>query len=312
MSSIPEKQNQQDALKMLDASSQFYGEAKVFLGISMILSGPVPLVTSIITAFLPAFQVYTAFIGVISTLLITLLLVPAQKELQRQAAGVQQLFDYKLFDITDIDLRSSEINRLPGSEIINGAASKYRSKTGSSSSQKDWYPVVIGQLPLHLARLICQRTNCWWDNDLRRKYLEWIKKALLGLTVVVFLIGLIGAFSLEKLILAVIIPLSPALILGINHYRENQESIANLKLMLEASEKNWSKALEEYHPSQVSNNQLIRLVRLQDTIFCHRANNPQIFNWFYGIFQKNNEILMNELANDLVNEAKERINNRRK
>lgn len=44
---------------------------------------------------------------------------------------------------------------------------------------KDWYPKEVAALALPLARLVCQRANCWWDANLRRKYANWLLAILI-------------------------------------------------------------------------------------------------------------------------------------
>ena len=62
---------------------------------------------------------------------------------------------------------------------------------------KDWYPPVVGDLPLPLARAICKRANCWWDAELRRR----IPHVAVAVMVVIFAIstvsGIIGHFQVE-------------------------------------------------------------------------------------------------------------------
>jgi hypothetical protein len=44
------------------------------------------------------------------------------------------------------------------------------SATRTSKRLMNWYPLAVKELPLHLARLVCQRTNLWYDSALRKRY----------------------------------------------------------------------------------------------------------------------------------------------
>jgi hypothetical protein len=46
---------------------------------------------------------------------------------------------------------------------------------------KDWYPVSVGQLPIHEARLICQRSNIWWDAKQKLRYCNGSKPLIVEL-----------------------------------------------------------------------------------------------------------------------------------
>ncbi len=297
MNQIPDQQNQPDQLEKLGAFSQLYLQAKRLLGINMILSVPLALGWSIVVAILPSLRSYAALWGIAVTLLGLLVLTPGQKDLQKQAAKIQQLFDCELFQM---DWQDFNISRSPSPEVIFSANAKYLKRDPSYAQMKDWYPVAVGQLPLHLARLVCQRTNCWWDADLRRKYSGWILAILSILATLILLIGLIGGLTLENFFLVVAAPLAPALILGITQHRENMQAASNLDRLREKAEEIWSRALSNHETPQALYGYSIQL---QDKIFENRSNSPMIFNWFYKRLRDEKQDSMNKGAETLVAEA---------
>ena len=40
--------------------------------------------------------------------------------------------------------------------------------SGNESKLRDWYSDIDDTAPLVLARIVCQRTNLWYDSSLRR------------------------------------------------------------------------------------------------------------------------------------------------
>lgn len=300
MNAIPEKQNQPQQLERLGAISQLYLQAKRLLGLNLFLSVPLALVWSIVLAAVPSLRIYGALWGIVVTLLGILFITPAQKELQKNAAKIQQLFDCELFDMTWQDFNCG---RSPSHEMIFRANSQFKKNLSYKKlyeELRDWYPVAVGKLPLHLARLICQRTNCWWDAELRRRYSAWILAILAILAVLMLLIGLIGGLTLEKFLLVVVAPLSPALTLGITQYRENMQAAANLDRLRDKAEEIWSRALRNQEAPQALYNSS---VQLQDAIFDNRSNSPLIFNWFYKWLRDEKQESMNKGAEALVTEA---------
>lgn len=296
-SQIPQQQNQKHQLDRLCAISQLYLQAKRLLGINMFLSVPSAIAWAGIVAAFPALNIYAAIWGIGVTLLSLLWLTPAQKESQKKAAKIQHLFDCELFCM---DWQAFNIGRPPSPETIAEANSQYR-RGHSDSHLKDWYPVAVGQLRPDLARLVCQRTNCWWDASLRRRYAAWSIAIVAILALVLLLIGLIGGLTLEKFFLVVLAPLLPALILGITQYRENMQAAAKLDQLREKAEEIWSRALRTNEPPEVLHNDS---VKLQDAIFDNRSTSPLIFNWFYKMLRDEKQALMNKAAEDLVQEAK--------
>ncbi|WP_375506952.1 S-4TM family putative pore-forming effector [uncultured Nostoc sp.] len=63
------------------------------------------------------------------------------------------------------------------------------------STFKNWYAVSIGKLPIHQVGIIYQGSNIWWDAQLHRRYSKWVIFVLVTLSIIVFLIGLIGGLT---------------------------------------------------------------------------------------------------------------------
>ncbi len=297
MNTIPEQQNESYQLERLGAFSQLYVQAKRMLAVNVLLSIPLVIVWAFLVAVWSSLEVYAALWGIAVTLLSLLVITPRQKKLQVTAAKVQQLFDCDLFQLNWNDFN---IGSPPSPEIIIRTNRQYIKREKNYNRLEDWYPSAIKPLPLELARLVCQRTNCWWDADLRRRYSGWVITFLSLLTIGVLLIGFIGGLTLQKFLLAVVAPLSPALILGITQYRENMQAAETLDRLREKVQDVWTSALSKNEtPEQLYESS----VKLQDAIFDNRANSPLIFNWFYNLLRTDNQQLMNKSAETLVEDA---------
>ena len=55
----------------------------------------------------------------------------------------------------------------------------------------DWYPVIVKELPLTLARLICQRASLWWDLRQRDRVRGALTATLCVLAFAILLIALL-------------------------------------------------------------------------------------------------------------------------
>lgn len=296
MNSIPQQQNQPHQLERLGAFSQLYLQAKRLLALNVVLSVPLAIGWAFAVAVWQPLEVYAALWGLGLTLLTTGVITPHQNALQTTAAKVQQQLDCELFQL------ECNIANPPDPETLYKANKRYLKREKSYAKLEDWYPPGIAPLPLELARLVCQRTNCWWDSDLRRRYSGWVITLLVLLSVGVLLIGLIGGLTLDKFLLAVIAPLSPALFLGISQYRDNMKAAANLDRLLGKVNEIWHRSLYKNETPQ----QLYEYsMQLQNDIFENRANSPLIFNGFYKRLRNENQESMNKAAGDLVKEALE-------
>ena len=302
MNSISTIQNSEQQLKQLGAFSQLYLKAKRLLGLNLVLSVPMVLVWSIVVAVLPQLALYGALWGAGVTLLSVLGLIPAQQAMQLKAAKVHQLFDCEIFKLP---WDAFNIGSQPEPEAIFSADVEYRKNNPSYKGLKNWYfdkdeVDKADVVPLYLARLICQRACCWWDGGLRQRYAIWNLTTVFVLVTVVLILGLIRGLTLETFFTVVIIPLLPALVLGISQYREHQQSAAELKQLREKIEDVWGQAIRQKETPQDLYDWSIKF---QDKLFDNRSTKPLIFNWIYKFYRAKDQQSMSEGMKEYVEEA---------
>lgn len=299
MNDIPQKQNFPDQLEKLAAQRQLYSDAKALQFISVLITVPLAIIWSIIIVFFPNMTVYAGLWGIIASLLETLVFANIQKSLQEKAAKIQQLFDCEVLQFNWLSLNCGL--RVEPETIID-AANKFKIKEPNYASLIDWYSPTVGQLPLDQARVICQRSNVWWDAQLRRRYALAMITILFIVTLIVFLISLIGGLTLEKFLLAVIAPLAPAYVFGLRQYTEHKEAANRLDQLREDAEA----LLQDLKNGKLTSQDLEReSYTLQTQIYDHRRRSPLILDWFYSRLRRRNEEQMNRGAEDLVKELKQ-------
>src|SRR5437867_298394 len=109
---------------------------------------------------------------------------------------------------------------------------------------RDRYPPAVEKVPLPLARLICQRTNCWWDSSLRKKYANALVGILILVVVAVFVIALAQGQSVGQMILTVYAPVAPAILWTVREARRQHEAAEALDKMRGHVERVWAAALK--------------------------------------------------------------------
>jgi hypothetical protein len=296
MNNIPQEQNTQRCLELLAAQRQLYSDAKTLQMFSVIMSIPVVIVWSIIVAIFPLLSVYAALWGITATLLELLFFSRLQKSTQEKAAKIQQMFDCEVLQFNWASLNCGV--RIEPETIID-ASNRYKRKKRSLAQIQDWYPVSVGQLPIYQARIICQRSNVWWDAQLRRRYSQWMLFVLVVLTVMVLMIGLIGGLTLEKFLLAVLAPLMPAFVFGLRQYTENKEAAVRLDRLRENAEDIVQEIINgRYNPQDLER----KSYSLQTQIYDHRRCSPLILDWLYSRLRNEDEEKMNKGAESLVQE----------
>ena len=297
MNTIPQDQVAERNLERLAAQRQLYSDGKRVQAVHMILSVPLVIAWSLAVAAMPNLQVYAAAWGIVVALLDVVLFTPWQRSLKKQAARIQELFDC---DVLQMSWNDIKIGRKPRPEAVKFHARRYCRSDPKCFALRDWYPKEVGKLPTEMARVVCQRTNSWWDADLRRRYGNAVLGMVVVLSVLVFLVGLIGGLTLEKLILAVLVPLLPAFLLGIRQFREHRDSAIRNDELRQHAEDFWDQAM-------LGETNLVELAKgsrvLQDEIYGNRCSSPLIFDWVYRRLRSGREDLMNKTAAELVAEA---------
>jgi hypothetical protein len=301
MNTIPQDQLRQKQIDRLAAQRQTYSDAKTIQAVQIVLAVPIVILSAILVAIWPGFEVYAACWGIGVALLDILVLNRWQGLLKVRAAKIQELFDCDVLKLEWPDLKAG---RKPDAETIMRSSSRYRDRNAGDLALRDWYPKEVGRLPIHLARIICQRLNCWWDVQLRHRYAAGVLVVGGLLFACVLLVGLVGGLTLEKFVLAVLTPLLPAAVLGVRQFDENLERAKVADRLKEYSEDLWAEAISGRSTPEVLTTESRRL---QDAIYDNRRTSPLIFDWMYRYLQTGHQEQANKGAETLIEEAEKAL-----
>lgn len=203
-------------------------------------------------------------------------------------------------DVFNLECQELKVRRRPITEVIMEAAKKYKRTDPSYKRLQNWYPPVVDKIPLPLARLVCQRINCWWDAQLRRRYVQWVIAVVIVITFIVILLSIRNDMNIGRFFLVIVAPLLPAYIWATRECLGQLEAANEKEELRKYAEELWRKALKKELPIQ----QLEKESRtLQDEIYYNRRSNPFILDWFYKRLRNEHEEEINKGAEELVNEA---------
>ena len=301
MNSIPTEQNAERQIQRLAAQRQIYATAKTIFGWQVFLSGPVTVTFAFFTIAFPQIKGYAALWGILLTLCDFCWLTPWQKRLRSTAARVQELFDCEVLALPWNELKAG---KRPGPELVKEQSDKYARWAASMPPLANWYASEVGCLPLHIGRLACQRSNCWWDSKQRRRYAISVIVGVLAILVIVLFLAMGNSFTIEDFVLKVAAPLSPALLMGVRQFTEQIEAAARLDTLKEHAERFWSEAIHGKPEPEVT----AGARGLQDEILENRKRSPLVFDAIFKRFRRDYEIQMNHGVADFVNDAKQALN----
>lgn len=297
MASIAAEQNDPKQIERLAAQRHLYSTAKTIFVWQALLTGPVAILTALLAVFEPSYKGFIAIWGIAVACCDAFWLTAWQRRLKDSAARVQEAFDC---DVLQLPWNSLKAGKRPDPELEDEQAQNYEKRAKVMPALTNWYPPTVDVLPLHLGRLICQRSNCWWDSKQRRRYAA----VLLGTIVVVFLtisaLSLRGGLSLENFLLKVVAPLSPGVVFVFRQFNEHRESAARLDKLKEHIESAWENALGGAPVDSVT--QLSR--GLQDEILDNRRKSPPVIDALFKRLRTAYERQMNRAAEEYISQAK--------
>jgi len=296
-SDISVSENSDPQLSRLAAASAVYGRGKQILGLQIALTVLGGFVSSITAAVLPQSKVWVVFYSFVVALLDGVVLEKLQLESRKKGARIQELFDCELFSIPWRNLVSGD---QPTREFLTEEADKYKRKHRDLTSLRNWYSPSVSRLPLPLGRLICQRTNAWWDAGLRKRYTSLLTTLLWGLCIFAFALALHRGMTLDKFVLTVVAPVTPAALWGVREIRKHSSATLELEHLQGQIDKQWQSALD----GTLAGDDLVRAsISIQEQLFYFRSKNPFVFNWVYRLLRSRQENTMHQIAEQLVAEA---------
>ena len=292
MADILTTQNLLPNIQRLAAQRYLYSCAKNLSTIQALLAGATPVAGSVAVVFWTEAQPWAALAGILVALLDRVCLDPWQDHFRKAAANMQEDFDCNVLSLPWNEVLAG---RRPAAEEIHEAAKK--AKPAPEAPLVNWYPTIIASLPLHQARVICQRTNLWWDSKLRCRYRIKILIVLSLISVLVLFLGLLTGMNLQKFVLAILAPLSPTLLWGMCEVRRQREAAAALDRLKDCGDSLWKEVVQE---KVIESAATSRSRELQNAILLRRSTNPFVFDWIYRKSRRDYEEQMNVGAEDMV------------
>lgn len=292
---IPTRQAAEENKRLLRARDRNYGAAKVTQGILVTLSISLPLVGIWLGPSVPEVRPYLALSGLILMVLEAALIERVQKDRLKRGAKLQEQFDTEVFGlpwnrfVTGAQVEHEDVRALSAKPMSDAREKHYRA----------WYEACVGRLPLHLARLVCQRTNISYDARLRRKF----GNRLLFLTILfgagLLYAGLMLGLKFPDLVMTLVVPFMPALTWALKERLQQTNAAASLTNLGGEWDKIWTKALGGGDAVAIT----VESRALQDAIYQHRERSPLVFDWVYYLLRSSNEDEAHHAAEELVANA---------
>lgn len=294
MNSIPSKQNEDKNLSLLRARRRLYKSAKRYQGAVVLVTLLLPLISLGAAAFAPSAKAYIAAAALFFGVCEVIFLDRWHKGLMKTAAKLQEDFDCDV-----LDMRRNEF--LEGASLDPEEVYDLSAKQFSPEGEKqlrDWYPVAVGNVPMHVGRILCQRENLLYDGNVRKTYSRLLRIGLLLLLVGFAVYSIEGGLTVEAFLLTVLAPTTPIFNWTLREFFRQRDTVETLERLKSESQKLWKKAVEGMPANEAAE----RSRELQDAIYNHRVASPLVFDILYRFRRDGLEAQMNAGADHLVAE----------
>ena len=299
-SGISKRQNEDKNIDLLAAQRQLYFEAKRMTFYQFVLSVLIPVTLPVLKKNCSDDISRLSFISVFAILILVInnFYFEKQVKIRRdKAAKIQELFD------TDV-LEISWNSQLCGSKEVlhNGLkikAEKYKKRNKTVDNLSNWYPLEYSNVAISAARIMCQKVNVSWENEVRTVYKYFLIIVLSTSSIFIILYSIIENNSFPDTLISIIIPLFPIGYYIFRRYCENNDTIISSAKLHGRLEVVWEQVMKS---DSTDADLAVSSRKLQDSIFNYRSNAIMIWDWIYYFKREEQESDMNEVAKCVVEE----------
>jgi hypothetical protein len=307
---IPARQNTPDVLDYQAAAKVLYGRAERLFYLQFAVGVVIPVLFAIANFVVPklplgtsvdkaSFAAWGALYGLVIILLDELVFDAWQQRWKRDAATAQEAFDTAVFQLP---WRRAKVGPPPEASDIYAWARRWQRVDPSFAKVRNWYAPVVRCAPLHLARVVCQRANLWWDSRLRERYGFVLGSFAVALAILDIAVLKYLGLGVDEILLATS-TLAPAFRWAIREQKRQKAAASTLdRLCSQARDLHDGVVAEEIDARDADRQSR----ELQDDIFDHRRSVPIGLSWLYGILRPDFESAMQSNAERSVREYREK------
>lgn len=263
--SIQERQNSPESIRRLSAQRYLYSLAKRVRSVSMLTIGGVAIVGLVASATgVKHYAQYVSVAILLSWLFDQVLLLTRERAHRLEAATIQEAFDCFVLDLAWPLHRGIQP---PTSDRVNQLAMAADHNTGEL---ENWYP--LDEMPSNpmLAKIRCQRTNFWWDADLREQWVKCVSWTFYILFALLIVLAVLTGLTVAELV-AVMVSGIRVLAWVLNECYSQTSAIRRLRGV--------HSFISDFREDRLPSAADIRGV--QDVAFEHRCSAPPVPDWFY-------------------------------
>lgn len=280
LNDIPVRQNTSPMLDLLRAKSSLYDASQAWYRRQFCLVVITSVILALLKTFVPALKPVADVASLLLVVLDVLVMDPRQEKLRSDGAVMQELFDC---EVLSLPFRTEIVSR-PAGERIHQWAVRHPSLDGL----RNWYSPVVGQLPLPLARVACQRSGAYWSAELRERYALYLRGAAGSLVVAVLIVSLVAGASVGTMG-SWLVTILAVLTWCLREAHRQVKAASAARALVARADALWMRTLKGEESDAV----LTQAAReLQTDIYNQRKGSPMMFDWLYRSARARDESAM--------------------
>jgi len=300
---IPTKQNSLELMRLIYAYHQAYANANQLAILRFGLVTAIALVVPLFGAFVPVFRPYGALMSLAMFLLDLFYFEKQIDHDRRLGAKLQELFDRTLFGLS---WPENIVGEKPTFEVVGALSAKYAAilKPERQNKLQNWYPTQIENLQKPIAVLICQRSNCVWDADLRKTYVRILYAGILLLMAVGALVAILLKMTVPDFLLTFTVPTLPAIAFVWRVALSQTEAISSSHRTRRALDSVRQTAMANKYSADVLD---AHIDYLQAEIFDRRSTISRVPAIIYDRYREKLEGEMKQAVDSMIADASETV-----
>jgi hypothetical protein len=214
-------------------------------------------------------------LGFIVTITNFTLIFPKISKIRRKSAEINQSFDCHVLKLpwNNIKLDKIEFSEIKG----------YVDGDKNYEKVRPCYPAVIDEVPLKVARIICQRRFLGGDGKVRTKFIQFVNVLMLISLCLSLVFAFANSLNIFQFLGNLLLPFLPAMIFTIKLVQDNSNSIKRSTMLKSRIELIWARILER---KCIDERLFLLALRIQDELFEKRKSDPVILDYFYNKFSE--------------------------
>lgn len=273
MNGITERQLLGPMLDLVRARRLVYRRAKRCQGALVTVTLLLPVAAALSSALWPAARPAVALFAVLLGIFEVTSIDRWMKARLKEGAKLQEQFDCQVLDISWNEFVVGA--QVDAEDVFENACENL--SASDEQRLRDWYPMVVADAPIEIARLICQRENLVYDSEMRIAYGRVLLWSIVCFVGVAGAAGLYFNFTFTTFVLGALVPAAPALTWALRERKRQTDTVETLARLKTESENLIRFTMKDQDPAKARG----RARELQDAVYSHRLTSSLVFEWLY-------------------------------